>query len=564
MKRMNSLHPLTRWTLAFVALALAPCVAAAMDRVVDPNVAESNGIDLFATVHEAVDAAEDGDRILITPGVYDEPALTVTKSLTFQPLDGEGVVAFGANVTLDLADDRTIVFALTELGQYHLTLTNTGARSRVTLMNCQATSLTVDTPGQQSDEGRSELHLLDSQFDERINASVDGWNVNVIRCTTPVLNYRQGNVVLSTIHTVTLLDEAGGHMDGHRNTVVQSDISVLVISNDNRPARIVNNALNQISWTLWDPEADHNDVLNNEFASGASLAFAENPSSYNLRVNNNVFEAQPTIGATTESRLPLGELSPAAVASLAQQVNQIYSNFFDPNTGEHQHCDNVNGCNYGDCNNNASFYNGCPRPGCRVYAPDLSLGSSFTNAQWNPNAGTWTVSYDMPTMWDCRWDQQCGGSAANYEIGGNCDGWDLGNPAPLTLEFDGASAFSGNENDFIAISNNANIPNQSTPGFFEWVHNTHPLNNNEPNESDPLVFSEFGISDTLVNGGAPDHEYYDVNLSINDKGRDGGPWGTANFPADSDAKGFIFDIDIPTDLYPGQDIDLKVKAYHRY
>ena len=54
---MNSIHPLTRWTLAFVALALAPCVAAAMDRVVDPNVAESNGVDLFASVHEAVDAA---------------------------------------------------------------------------------------------------------------------------------------------------------------------------------------------------------------------------------------------------------------------------------------------------------------------------------------------------------------------------------------------------------------------------------------------------------------------------------------------------------------------------
>lgn len=176
------------------------------------------------------------------------------------------------------------------------------------------------------------------------------------------------------------------------------------------------------------------------------------------------------------------------------------------------------------------------------------------------------MSYDMPTMYDCRWDQQCGGSAANYEIGGNNSGLDPGNPAPLTLELnlDLSSAQVGNASDYWTISNNANIPNKGIPGFFEWVHNTHPLNNNEPNESDPLVFSEFGISDTLVNGGAPDHEYYDVNLSVNDKGRDGGPWGTANFPADSDAKGFIFDIDIPTDLYPGQDIDLKVKAYHRY
>ena len=240
------------------------------------------------------------------------------------------------------------------------------------------------------------------------------------------------------------------------------------------------------------------------------------------------------------------------VASLAQQVNQSYPNFFDPNTGEHQHCDNRDHCSYGDCNNN-NYYGGCPRPGCRVYAPDLSLASSFTNVQWNPNAGTWTMSYDMPTMYDCRWDQQCGG---NYAIGGNCDGWDLGNPAPLTLELEPSIVAS--------TSNNANIPNKGIPGFFEWVHNTHPLNNNEPSESDPLVFSEFGIDATVVNGGAPDHEYYDVNLSINDKGRAGGPWGTANFPANSDAKGFIFDIDIPTDLYPGQDIDLKVKAYHRY
>lgn len=135
-------------------------------------------------------------------------------------------------------------------------------------------------------------------------------------------------------------------------------------------------------------------------------------------------------------------------------------------------------------------------------------------------------------MYDCN-QSDC--NAGGSDIGGNVNFWD---------------------------TNSAAFPNPDIAGFFEWNHNSHGLPNPSVNANDPLVYTEVGNGGENVNGGSPEHEYYDLDLTVNDRGRAGGPWGTANFP--TDGKSFVFDLDIPADLFPGQEIDIKAKAYQRY
>ncbi len=71
---------------------------------------------------------------------------------------------------------------------------------------------------------------------------------------------------------------------------------------------------------------------------------------------------------------------------------------------------------------------------------------------------------------------------------------------------------------------------------------------------------------TTVDAGNPSHAYYDVDLTINDRGRTGGPYSISNFNPTlnpSGGKAFIFDLQIPADLFPGQQLDIKAKGYHR-
>jgi hypothetical protein len=55
-------------------------------------------------------------------------------------------------------------------------------------------------------------------------------------------------------------------------------------------------------------------------------------------------------------------------------------------------------------------------------------------------------------------------------------------------------------------------------------------------------------------------------LSINDRGINGGPFSTFNYNPGSNtnnSKAFIFDLDMPTDLFPSQSVNIKAKGYHK-
>ena len=128
------------------------------------------------------------------------------------------------------------------------------------------------------------------------------------------------------------------------------------------------------------------------------------------------------------------------------------------------------------------------------------------------------------------------------------------------------SAFWLGDNGYSQVSTTANPwPNFGTTGFFNWTYNGISLAGS-PTGSQPLVFTNILGQVNPVDGGNPIHEYYDINdLSINDRGRTGGPYSTLNYSPNTSATGkaFIFDLEIPADLFPGQAVDIKAKGYHK-
>lgn len=110
------------------------------------------------------------------------------------------------------------------------------------------------------------------------------------------------------------------------------------------------------------------------------------------------------------------------------------------------------------------------------------------------------------------------------------------------------------------------FPEPNVPGFFEWSYNGIDLNCTIPSAGNPLVLTKIVGPTDAINGGNPNHIYYDIDLSINDRGINGGPYSNFNYNLASNtnnSKAFIFDLDMPTDLFPGQSIDIKAKGYHK-
>lgn len=109
------------------------------------------------------------------------------------------------------------------------------------------------------------------------------------------------------------------------------------------------------------------------------------------------------------------------------------------------------------------------------------------------------------------------------------------------------------------------FPNPTISGFFEWTYNGIDLDCTIPTAGNPLVLTKIIGSATAVNGGNPNHNFYDIDLTINDRGINGGPYSQLNYNAanPNNSKSFIFDLDMPSDLFPGQNVEIKAKGYHK-
>jgi hypothetical protein len=121
-----------------------------------------------------------------------------------------------------------------------------------------------------------------------------------------------------------------------------------------------------------------------------------------------------------------------------------------------------------------------------------------------------------------------------------------------------------------AIGTNATtslFPNPNIPGFFKWTYNGIDLPCTIPTGGQPLVLTKIiGSTGTNIDTGNPNHEYYDIDLTINDRGRTGGPYSVMNYNPSinpSNGKAFVFDLEMPADLFPGQQVDIKSKGYHK-
>jgi hypothetical protein len=111
------------------------------------------------------------------------------------------------------------------------------------------------------------------------------------------------------------------------------------------------------------------------------------------------------------------------------------------------------------------------------------------------------------------------------------------------------------------------FPQPTVSGFFKWTYNGIDLPCTIPAGNQPLVLTKIiGPIGTNIDAGNPNHDYYDIDLTTNDRGRIGGPYSILNYNPSinpSNGKAFVFDIDMPTDLFPGQQVDIKSKGYHK-
>lgn len=107
--------------------------------------------------------------------------------------------------------------------------------------------------------------------------------------------------------------------------------------------------------------------------------------------------------------------------------------------------------------------------------------------------------------------------------------------------------------------------NNSSQGFFEFSYNGILGNFSIPSSGSPLNLTNIAGPTNPLNGGNPNHAFYDIDLTINDRGINGGPYSQLNYNAvnPNNSKAFIFDLDMPSDLFPSQNVQIKAKGYHK-
>ncbi|GBL35236.1 hypothetical protein EMGBS15_08310 [Filimonas sp.] len=121
-------------------------------------------------------------------------------------------------------------------------------------------------------------------------------------------------------------------------------------------------------------------------------------------------------------------------------------------------------------------------------------------------------------------------------------------------------SFSGNPD-----ANSCPFPNIDVPGVFRWSYNGFTLSGS--GTAGNLGFVNIPGSTNIINSGNPESQFYDIDLTLNDRGREGGPYSILNYLPSANpfnSKAFIFDLEIPTTLQPStQSIKVRAQGYHR-
>ena len=107
--------------------------------------------------------------------------------------------------------------------------------------------------------------------------------------------------------------------------------------------------------------------------------------------------------------------------------------------------------------------------------------------------------------------------------------------------------------------------NYTKGGFRNGHVNSVVGNDNLANNADNLSISNDGIcndSTYCVNKGLPSLEYYDIDLTPNDRGAYGGPYSIDNYHNTAAGKARVYDLDMPFEIWNGQTPQVKAKAVH--
>lgn len=173
--------------------------------------------------------------------------------------------------------------------------------------------------------------------------------------------------------------------------------------------------------------------------------------------------------------------------------------------------------------------------------------NSLPQLNYQANMPDNLMSYDF---WMPSWSWCCNGPYGWYYINGQ------NNPT--------MPPHSGGCYGWVSLGSN-NFPNVNVQGFFEFSYNGIQATFVNPTSGSPLNLTNIQGQVDDINGGNPNHSFYDIDLTINDRGINGGPFSQLNYNASNpnNSKAFIFDLDMPADLFPGQNIEIKAKGYHK-
>jgi hypothetical protein len=270
----------------FIFLLLYAGNLFAIDRYVNPNLSSGNGTTLFTTITSAVNASVNGDRILVVAGTYNEPALTLNKSLTLLSQTAGSIINYNGNIIIAGFPAMKLEILGFNLGVYSLVASQYGGtftsapyghlnRVKVSVIDCKMTNLSFDN---------------------------DYYELNCIRSTmTGTTTFRFGNFVLSKTNDLFVLDEPSINQTGAKILIIGDTVlNLLEIRNDDFPILIANNDLLNLHFFRWNHlPANTNYIRNNNFNVNAQLLIGANPPSYNFEFSSNLFIGSVTFSSNT-------------------------------------------------------------------------------------------------------------------------------------------------------------------------------------------------------------------------------------------------------------------------
>jgi hypothetical protein len=247
----------------------------ATDRFVDPMLSSGNGTTIFTTITAAINAAVNGDRIIVTSGTYNEAALTIGKSLQIMPQTPGTTINFNANITI--AGFSGMKFEITgfnlavySINSSPITSGNYLNRAKISIIDCRVTSIDINN---------------------------EYYECNIIKNNiSQSLSFRYGNIILNSVNNISFLDESQDNPSGtnQKTLITNNYISdyIFIYNNDSKLIVANNTIINGLYLKRWYSNSSYNNkIMNNQFATNSHtklLVSTINVPVYNLIFTNNV------------------------------------------------------------------------------------------------------------------------------------------------------------------------------------------------------------------------------------------------------------------------------------